>query len=79
MNGAVAHRHQDVSTLHSFAGIQYPLILRKNGCGQPLLFSQTGNTVCISHFENFVVLVVFQTWLEWLTYNRNNNANSLHF
>jgi len=79
MSGTVAHRRQDVSTLHSIAGIQYPSKLYKNGCGQPLLFSQTGNTVCISHFENFVVLIVFQLWLAWLTYNRNNNTNSLHF
>jgi len=79
MSGTVARRRQDVSTLHSFADIQYPSKLCKNGCGQPLLFSKTGNTVCISRFENFVVLVVFQMWLAWLTYNRNNNTNLLHF
>jgi len=43
------------------------------------LFSQTGNTVSISHFENFVVLVIFQMWVAWLTNNRNNNTNLLHF
>ena len=65
MSGPVVHRHQDVSTLHSFAGIHYPSKLCKNGCSQPVLFSQTRNTVCFtflklcgfSSFPNVVTMV----------------------